>query len=545
MIRVSTHPYDPGLPLSDDGISPETFVREAKSWYNRLRTAMQSDLARYRRNEKFLLLKDWEGVPAAHPNEPQPVTPVLFSTKENLLADINEARPTVEVTAQSAGYAQKAQRIAQVAKFYLDQRQFSRSFETASDNALVYGPFILEVFWDPTLRGGMGDINIQPCDARTFLADPGVEEINDSPCVIRVNAAQRSMLMALYPDKAQELTQCAQQNAREALPPGEEEMDKASVLDFWWREYHAPKDEPARFTVNFARICGDVLLEKKRDVYAHGRYPFCINSVFRVPGRLFGMSLYDVFADTQSVIDVLDQAVVKNALMASHPKKLVARRAGVDREGLSDMLCEVVEADSITPDALRWQESLPLPPQIPAILADKIDMLKDESGQNQFNRGEGGRGVTAASAIASLQEAGSKRSRLIISRIYEAVQDAAELLVALIAERIGPYDVFVITNDLGQSREVTLRADDFVLPDAQRLSYTVNVRVEKEAGRQSTVFNELMTQLIDSGRVMPEIGFAAMNIPNKQVLLNALADSAARRRTDPNDTHVEGENHEG
>ncbi|MDD4797055.1 MAG: hypothetical protein PHO66_04750 [Eubacteriales bacterium] len=538
MIRVSTHPHDPGLLLSDKAVSEEAFVREAKSWYNRLRTAMQTDLARYRRNEKFLLLKDWEGVPAAHPHEPQPVTPVLFSTKENLLADINEARPTVEVTAQTPGYAQKARRIADVAQFYLARRQFSRSFETASDNALVYGPFILEVFWDPTLRGGQGDINIQPCDVRTFLADPNVDEINDSPCVIRLGAAQRAMLMALYPDKAQQI---AQQGGSDDTPHAGE-MDKVSVLDFWWREYHAPADAPARFTVHFARICGDVLLEKKLDVYAHGRYPFCINSVFRVPGKLFGMSLYDVFADTQSVIDVLDQAVVKNALMASHPKKLVARRAGVDRESLSDMLCEIVEADSITPDALRWQETLPLPPQIPTMLANKIMMLKDESGQNQFNRGEGGRGVTAASAIAYLQEAGSKRSRLIISRIYEAVQDAAELLVALIAERVNPYDVFVITNELGASQEVRLQADDFVLPDNQHLAYTVNIRVEKEIGRQSTLFNELMTQLIDSGRVTPAIGFAAMNIPNKQVVLKALADSAA-----PEDTpqQQKGAPHEG
>ncbi|MDD3244395.1 MAG: hypothetical protein PHD32_11860 [Eubacteriales bacterium] len=548
MIRLETQPHVPGLPLSHPEVSDEALTAQITSWYNRLCSAMQEQFERYRRNEKFLTLREWEGVPAAQPGEPRPVTPVLLSTKENLLADINEARPTVEVAAQTAGYAQAARRVEAVAKFYLEKRGFARSFEIAADNALIYGPFILEVLWDPSARGGAGDIDMKSCDARTFLADPSVQELDDSPCVIRVNRVQRGYLMSLYPARAQELTAARQRERRELPGDGawDAEMDKTDVLDFWWREYDVSDADAPRFTINFARTCGDVLLEKRLDVYAHGHYPFALSSIFRVPGSLFGMSLFDVFADTQSVIDVLDQAVVKNALMASHPKKLVSRRAGVDRIALGDMLSEIVEADNIGADALRWQDPLPLPAQIPQMLSEKTLMLKDESGQNQFNRGEGGKGVTAASAIAYLQEAGSKRARLIISRIYQAVQTAAELLVEVMAERVSPYDVYVLTNDMGENTQVALTASDFVLPDAGRIEYAVNVRVEKETERHSTVLNELMTKLIDSGRVDPAVGFAVMNIPHKQEVLNALADTARlHAQTNPKEGENDGKQREG
>ena len=65
------------------------------------------------------------------------------------------------------------------------------------------------------------------------------------------------------------------------------------------------------------------------------------------------------------------------------------------------------------------KESLkPLNPYVMAHYNNKIEAIKEESGQSLFNRGESGRGVTAASAILALQEAGNKRSRLIVEQLY-------------------------------------------------------------------------------------------------------------------------------
>ena len=53
-----------------------------------------------------------------------------------------------------------------------------------------------------------------------------------------------------------------------------------------------------------------------------------------------------------------------------------------------------------------------LNPQVFTFLTYLQDFQKKESGQNQASRGEIGGGVTAASAIQALQDAGSKVTRM-------------------------------------------------------------------------------------------------------------------------------------
>ena len=64
----------------------------------------------------------------------------------------------------------------------------------------------------------------------------------------------------------------------------------------------------------------------------------------------------------------------------------------------------------VTNNNLTWMPSPTVPQLAYQMQQWYIDTLKQESGQNQFARGEGGMGVTAASAIQSLQEAGAKSS---------------------------------------------------------------------------------------------------------------------------------------
>ena len=102
-------------------------------------------------------------------------------------------------------------------------------------------------------------------------------------------------------------------------------------------------------------------------------------------------------------------------------KMLVNRNADIDEEALTNWDEEVIHASRIDDSSVRWFQPASLNPYVMAHYENKINAIKEESGQNMFSRGEAGKGVTAASAIIALQEASNKRSRQLCEQMFEDV----------------------------------------------------------------------------------------------------------------------------
>jgi hypothetical protein len=118
--------------------------------------------------------------------------------------------------------------------------------------------------------------------------------------------------------------------------------------------------------------------------------------------------VYD-FLETQRMINRCIRYIDDNGRMSSRFKLLVSKQAGVDITALMDANKELVTVEQrIGKDMMDWFQANPLNSLIPTTMAALQDTMKQDSGQNQWARGESGQGVTAASAIAQLQNAGSK-----------------------------------------------------------------------------------------------------------------------------------------
>ena len=87
-------------------------------------------------------------------------------------------------------------------------------------------------------------------------------------------------------------------------------------------------------------------------------------------------------------------------------------------------------------------------------MAYLVDTMKQDSGQNQFSRGEAGLGVTAASAIQALQEAGGKITRLHTAGYMESFRQAVEQMIYVLSDRITEERVIMVA---GQDSAGTLR----------------------------------------------------------------------------------------
>ena len=152
-------------------------------------------------------------------------------------------------------------------------------------------------------------------------------------------------------------------------------------------------------------------------------------------------------------------------------------------------------------------------------MSQKIDEIKETSGNRDFSQGSTASGVTAASAIAALQEAGSKLSRDINKSMYRGSREEYELEIELIRQFYGEDRQFRIITDNGQADFVSYNNSniverDVVMPDGtvrhSRPIFDVSITAEKSNPFSRASQNETMKELYGLGLFAPNNAQAAL-----------------------------------
>jgi hypothetical protein len=490
---------------------------------------------RFKRNDLFFQQRHWELTgrrSEATRAGLTPVTPVLFSTIDSLHADIMDAYPDVVVLGETADDAQKAAVMTDLLRYIRSRRRYRRVWRDWSLSLLVHGTAVQEVYWDKTLLGGLGDINVQHLSVRNFLWDPIVEDIEDSEAVFKICFKPAQWVADRYPDAP---APSAGPYGREAFYNDVRFADPAErpvmITEMWWKQFERPGDGlPPQPAVYMARFAGGRLLERFTDetVYAHGRYPFVVTSLVPIEGQAWGLGIPDLYGDMQSTVDRLDQILLENAELSSRVKLLVNHSAQIDENELSDWSASLIHGERIDEGAVRWFQPKPLSPHTMALMQAKMSALKEESGQNAFVRGEGGKAVTAASAIMALQEAGSKRSRNIIGKLYDAAADVADMMIRLIAEGYTERRTFLIAGDAAQ-RSVSAADTRRAGKDDEPIEFSVSVHVEKQVPYRAVYHDERIMQLVNIGAISPRAAVELMDFERRDEVLAAIARDDERQ----------------
>lgn len=507
------------LSMADDralaGVAAEVF---AEYWQ-----AARPQMERMRVNDLYYRGEHWNLMGEGEPNEPRPHTPVLWSTVDNIHADLVEACPRAAVEAQTPEDAAKAETVGGLMNSLIKRSGFRRTWADMTAQIVRQGADVLEVFWDGALYGGLGDVGIQRWSMRNFLFDPLAERLDDSPAVIKFRFQPLGELMALYPDRAEEFEGAG---PYAPLGWGRAAGEPALVYDFWWRETETledPKGLPCvRQGVYWCRVAGGQVVARtpfagarQMSAYDHGRYPFVLAHYDRPEGSLWGLGVIDRFRGSQTLIDLADQMVLKNLMVSARNKLLVSDQAGIDMDALRDWRSDIIRGRDVSENAVRWFDKQPFAAGAQGFAQGKIAQMKAESGQNEFNRGEAGHGVTAASAIAALQEEGSKRSRKRVDALYAAVEEAFRLALALMCQFYTEERQYTQLTGDGPVRRTAGRGD-FLTDDAGRMiDFDVTVHAEKAPGYRTAANNEQAAQLFKAGMIDAETALELMEFDRK------------------------------
>lgn len=154
-------------------------------------------------------------------------------------------------------------------------------------------------------------------------------------------------------------------------------------------------------------------------------------------------------------IDKLDQIISKNALVSGKQRFFLKDSGSVNEEEVADFSKDIIHCQgNVGEDSIRPFQAAPLDSFIVNHRTQKISEMKEVAGSNDFNRGEGGGGITAASAIMALQEAGNKLSRDMIGDSYGVYVQLMYMCVELMRQFYDEERKFRIENTKGEAKYI-------------------------------------------------------------------------------------------
>lgn len=483
--------------------------------------------SRCRSNEALWRGTHWREE-AIREGEPQPVTPVLFSTVENILGDLADSYPEAVLRGEGPEDDEAAARLTRAVDALLTRMDYQATYVMKCRSVLKFGLAVQQVVWDPSKLNGLGDIAVTAIPVRNFLYDPEVDDFQLGRACFTFGFYTPEWLEQEYGDLARDM-----QPDRYRPPQdddgatGRDDRKLRMVMEYWYRDRDGVTGLPR---VHMARIGGGVLLYDSREdfpdgLYRHGRYPFIVEALYPLEGEVPGLGICDLMGDLQRYTDKLDQIILKNALMSSKLKLLINRSADLDVDAMRDWSREVVEAGRIDDAAVRWFQAAPLSPYLLNHQQTKVNAIKEESGQNQFSRGEAGKGVTAASAIMALQEASSKRSRVINAMMYEGFRSMVDLVLSLMAEFYTEGRTF-----RGQDGGVIpVQSTDLmrgVAQDARLIDFDISVHAQKNSPFATAYQNDLAFQLLSNGVITPDVALSMLDFTGKDQVVALMANRA-------------------
>ena len=385
---------------------------------------------------------------------PEPSSAWLFNTLLNKHADVMDNLPEPVVLPREPSDAPAARTLSTVLPAVLENADFYDAYAAQSWEKLKHGTAVYGVFWNPERSGGLGDVDIRGIDLLNIFWEPGVDDVQRSRSLFITELADTELLEQRYPEHAGRLAEKPIEVARYLHDDSVDLSDKSLVVDWYYK-----RRAGGRTLLHYAKFCGDCLLYasendpalRERGFYDHGQYPVVFDALFPEKGSPAGFGYIAVTKDPQMYIDRLSANLLESAMMATKKRFFVSTSTNVNPEQFADWERQIVPVEGELSQARIQEIRLdPISGVYMDLLRQKIAEMKDTAGNRDVNSGGVGSGVTAAAAIAALQEAGNKTSRDLISASFRAHQKVGALCIELMRQFYDAGRVFRVAGEGGE-----------------------------------------------------------------------------------------------
>lgn len=519
-------------------------IREANNTLQKYKQGKANLEQRIIDNEQWYKLRHWECM-RDKKQQVQPTSAWLFNSLANKHADAMDNFPSPNILPREEGDKAEAEMLSSIIPVILEQNDFEETYDNVQDYRLKSGTGVYGIFWDNEKMNGLGDISILKADLINLFWEPGITDIQRSRHLFHVELADNDLLEQEYPQLRGKLSSSSIDLSKYVYDDTVDTSTKSAVVDWYYK-----KRQNGRNVLHYCKYVNDVVLfatendpeMAERGWYDHGQYPFVFDPLFSMEGTPCGFGYIDVGKDTQAYIDRANQAIMQNMLANAKPRHFIRSDGSVNEAEYADITKDFIHVDgSLGQDSILPVQGKPLNNVYIEVLHDKIDELKETTGNRDISTGGTTSGVTAASAIAAMQEAGSKLSRDHNKASYRAFRKVVLMVIELIRQFYDLPRCFRIIGENGTARFVEY-SNANLQPQMQGIEmgvdmgyrlplFDVEITAQKASPYSKMSQNELALQFFGAGFFNPQMADQAlaclemMDFDRKQGIMQRIAQN--------------------
>ena len=537
-------------------------LREAVNTLRRYKAGKANFERRIIENEEFWKLRHWEHI------QEQGTTPLktksawLVNVILSKHADAMDALPEPNCLPRAADDEEEAKRLSSILPVVMQRNDFDTVWSDNWWKKLKAGVSIYGVFWDKDALNGLGDIAVRRIDPLTLFWEPGITDIQASRNVFHVSLMDNDLLEERYPELRDKLKGGKDITLNEYLYDDTvNTADKSPVIDWYYKKVNAS----GKSVLHYVKFVGDTVLYAteneagsaggvessraidgdgrqiagaagdipgftapgadtmtERGLYDHGLYPFFFDVLFPEEGTPTGYGYVDICKDPQRQIDLMNNAIVANCIAGATPRWMIRGEGGINEEEYADWTKPFVHVNGTLEERYIQQIQVqPLTGNYLNILDQKIAEMKETSGNRDVNNGGTPSGVTAASAIAAMQEQSGKLSRDQIQASYKVFSRIVYCVIELIRQFYAVPRQFRIIGPDGQAEYVRYRNNALQMqfrgidpitkqPDIRLPVFDIEVNAQKQSAYNKLSYNELAIQFYQLGFFNPQAADPAL-----------------------------------
>ena len=460
-------------------------------------------------------------------------------------ADAMESFPEPNILPREEGDRTEARTLSAIIPCILEQNHFEDTYSAAMWQKLKTGTGVYKIVWDKNRLNGLGDIAVERVNLLNLYWEPGITDIQKSRYLFHTELYDKDILAERYPALTDTLKGNTFVSAKFLYDDSVSTENKATVIEVY---YH--KTVGGRTTLQYCRYVNDTVIfatendpeMAERGLYDHGKYPYVFDALFPIEGSPCGYGYVDICRGPQTEIDLLKTAFVKNAMVGATPRYFSQGDGNLaNEEEFLDLSRPIVHVKNAREDALRRIDYTPLDGNYLNMLDRTIQELRETSGNTETSTGNISSGVTAASAIAALQQASGKGSRDATQTAYRAYAEIVSLCIELIRQFYDLPRQFRIIGEYGAQQYIPytnsgLKARHQGMDFGQDMGFhlpvfDIKVSAQKQTIYNKTMQNELSLQFFGLGFFQPQMADQAlmcldlMDFDGKEAVMQKIAEN--------------------
>ena len=514
----------PVIPIVDNKKIGVNEIAKATEILRKYKSGKANLESKIRENEQFWKLRQWG-------NQKVKSTTWLWMCLQGRYSDVMDSYPSCNIKARQGDDVRQAKILSSIIPVILEQNRYEETYSDIAWYTLKQGGSVQGIFWDNTKHNGLGDISIKKIDLLNFFWQPGITDIQKSANIFTTELVDNDVLLQKYPDVKGHLGKQSVTVAKYMYDDTVDTSDKSVVIDWY---YHTMVN--GKRTLQYVKYVNDFVLfasenETKampdglslaeRGYYDHGNYPFAICNLYPIEGSLIGYGLTDIGKSTQQDIDILNQALIDNAIDGATPRYFAKENTAINEAEYLDRQKKIIHvAGNLDEINIKAVDTKPLDNIYVSLLNIKTDELKQAMSNQDVSNGSATSGVTAASAIAALQEAAGKNARSTNKEFYRAYRDVIYQVIELIRQFYTQPRMFRIAPDAMTGETYITFDNSGIVPQKQNIAgidmglrlpeFDVDVTAEKASPYKKMERNELALNFYAQGFFNPQMADQAL-----------------------------------